>query len=195
MNRKILLEEIKPLYPEVISVTGPYLRKSDNRLILIAKVNNSPKITTFSYPKILYEIYYNRRLKPNETIDHIDKNPLNNDINNLRCLDLKFHASMDIKRREPFTVKCKYCGKEFLIFNGGDKNRRKTGYFCSRTCSGKYGKEIQLQLIEKEYVEQVKHEYFSFHELYDYDEENNFGKEFDLNDKDNEFLKGFTEFK
>ena len=88
-------------------------------MILIAKVNNSPKITTLSYPKILYEIYYNRRLKSNETIDHIDKNPLNNDINNLRCLDLKFHATMDIKRREPFTVKCKYCGKEFLIFNGG----------------------------------------------------------------------------
>ncbi len=195
MNRKITLEEIQKLYPEVISIRGPYLRKCDNRLILNVYTTKSDKKTTLSYPKILYEVYYNKRIKSNETIDHIDKNSLNNDINNLRCLDLRFHVAMDDNRRKPFLVKCKYCGKEILITNGRKKNCKHTGYFCSRECSGKYGRKIQLGLMKKEYVEQIKHEYFSFHELYDYNDDSSFGQEFTLEDSNNEFLEGFTEFK
>jgi hypothetical protein len=53
MNRKITLKEIKKLYPEkgIISVSGPYLRKDNNRLIVIATLVGSSKPIILPYPK------------------------------------------------------------------------------------------------------------------------------------------------
>lgn len=57
-------------------------------------------------------------------------------------------------------VKCTYCGKEFTI--QGSKitqrtrpDRLNSGYFCSRTCSGKYGADVQNGRIKPKQVENI----------------------------------------
>ena len=141
---------------------GPYLSKKDNRLrcILVNSIDN--KRITLSYPKYLMEVHLNRYLDKNETVHHLDGNPLNNNLNNLVIMNKQEHCFCDAKKNENVIVHCSFCGTPFLIEgsklhnrNRSDKNQ--SGYFCSKTCSGKYGKLIQLGLINpKEKVDRIK---------------------------------------
>lgn len=129
---------------------GPYSNSKDGRLRCII-VHPNKKKQTLSYPKYLMEVHLDRYLKENETIDHIDGNFLNNDLSNLQVIDRQKHCYNDVYRNEDVIVKCQYCGKEFkikgnVLHNRNRKDRYQSGYFCSRQCSGKYGKEIQLGL-------------------------------------------------
>lgn len=106
-----------------------------------------------SYPKYLMEQHLGRYLDVNEQIDHIDGNPLNNDISNLQILKLGEHQKLDVLRNKDITVNCKYCGKEFTIKGStlhyrNRSDRPHSGYFCSKTCSGKYGRDIQLGKVK-----------------------------------------------
>ena len=137
------------VYENVVKKNGPYQGK-DSRLRLILTYNDSHK-QTISYPRYVMENYLGRYLSSTEQIDHIDGNPLNNDISNLQILPIKVHQQLDANRNKDAIAVCKYCGKEFLIegktlSNRNRKDRHQSGYFCSRRCSGKYGVEIQLGL-------------------------------------------------
>ena len=134
---------------ENYKIYGPYLAK-DGRLRIIG-VDENDKKHTISYPKYLLEKHLGRYLERDEQIDHIDEDPLNNELNNLQILKFKQHQKLDVKRNRDIVVNCTYCGKEFII--PGNKvyarnriDRHQSGYFCSRACSGKYGREIQLGL-------------------------------------------------
>ena len=99
------------------------------------------------------EVHLDRYLEDDETVHHIDENPLNNDIKNLQIIKRSEHVSNDVMRNSDITVKCKYCGKEFIIKGSTINNRNRSdrefhGYFCSKKCSGKYGRSIQLRLIK-----------------------------------------------
>jgi len=152
---EIFKEKLLKLYPDFDKVTGPYNRKDGRQHIVL---NNSTKshgekgkLKTLSYPKAIIEVELKRQLTKDETIDHIDKNPLNNELSNLQVLSRKAHASLDAKRRKPVLVNCTLCGKKFeATRNQLRKDHGKTGFFCSRKCSGQYGKEIQLGIREKE---------------------------------------------
>ena len=142
---------------------GPYKAK-DGRLRLIGKDEHGKK-HTISYPKYLMECHLGRFLQEDEQIDHIDGNPLNNDLNNLQILKRGIHQKNDVLRNRDIEVRCTYCNKLFKIAGNkvSDRNRRdrhSSGYFCSRKCSGKYGKEIELGLrehIQKEKIIPVKY--------------------------------------
>lgn len=106
-----------------------------------------------SYPKYLMEQNLGRPLLPNEEIHHKDGNPLNNDLLNLEVrIHGEHQASHSIKYHDSTAV-CGWCGKEFLWtakkqrkFYGNrryDSTYSKTP-FCSRQCSGHYGRQKQL---------------------------------------------------
>ena len=127
---------------------GPYLSKKDRRLRVVLQHSNGNK-QTISYPKYLMEIHLGRYLKVDETIDHIDGNPLNNDLSNLQIIRRRNHSYRDVYRNNDIEVICKVCGKKFIV--EGSKishrnrvDRHQSGYFCSKQCSGKYGRMIQL---------------------------------------------------
>lgn len=146
------------VYENVIKTNGPYLGK-DGRYRIILKFNDGTK-KGMSYPKYLMEMHLERYLEKDETVDHIDGNPLNNELSNLRVLNRQKHCSNDCIRNNSIIVTCTYCGKTFEIEGSkiNSRNRRdrhQSGYFCSRRCSGKYGKEIQLHLREHEQKEKI----------------------------------------
>lgn len=127
-------------------IYGPYLNSRDNRLRIIYIENNIKR--TISYPKYLMEINLNRYLTEEETVHHIDGNPLNNDLSNLMLLNKSKHSKQDVKRRQDQILICQWCNKEFLVKGSKLRQRqrkdRNSNSFCSRICSGKYGKSIQL---------------------------------------------------
>lgn len=129
---------------EKYKIYGPYKSKKDNRLRIVAVYKNEKK--TISYPKYLLEMELNRYLAENETIHHIDGNPLNNDLSNLKILSRKEHCKLDAKRRKDEILTCQWCKKIFVVkgYKLKDRNRHQTNSFCSKQCVGKYGKHIQL---------------------------------------------------
>ena len=67
----------------------------------------------------------------------------------------------DAKRNQDVKVNCKYCGKEFTIKGStlhcrNRKDRHQSGYFCSRRCSGLYGKAVQLCLIKPSITDKIE---------------------------------------
>lgn len=126
---------------------GPYKSKKDNRLRLVLIHKTTKKKTTVSYPKYLIEIKLNRYLAENETIHHIDGNPLNNDLSNLKIIDRTEHSIIDAKRRLDEVLICQWCNKEFKVrgstLHFRQRKDRQSNSFCSKSCSGKYGKYVQ----------------------------------------------------
>lgn len=124
---------------------GPYKSKQDNRLrvVLVHELTRAQK--TISYPKYLVEIKLNRHLDTNDTVHHIDGNPLNNDLSNLTVLNRSQHSKLDAIKVQNVIVHCIWCEKPFLIKGHQIRqhNRRESGPFCSKLCTGKYGAYIQ----------------------------------------------------
>jgi hypothetical protein len=123
-------------------IYGPYTRKDGRKHICVLFSDGSR--TTVSYPKYLMEKHLNRYLNDDETVDHIDRDFTNDEISNLRVVGRKEHASDDAKRRKSSDGICIWCKSSisFTEINKRLKNKRKSGPFCSRKCSGQYGASI-----------------------------------------------------
>lgn len=87
---------------------------------------------------------------------HIDGNPLNNSIDNLEVIEHGEHQKNHSIKYHDKKVKCFYCGREFiwtahsqrLFYSNASrvKNKDKERHiFCSKSCSGKYGRKLQLE--------------------------------------------------
>ena len=141
----VALDFMENLY-ENYKLYGPYTGKDNRqRCVLVNKSNKKDK-KTISYPKYIVETSINRYLTEEETIHHIDGNPLNNDLNNLAVITRSAHSKLDSQRRKSVNVSCLECKKLFTIDGSKIRYREigKAGPFCSRNCSGKYGKKVQL---------------------------------------------------
>jgi hypothetical protein len=142
-------------------IYGPYLRKDGRKHICAIFSDGSRK--TVSYPKYLMEVYLNRYLEENETVDHIDRDFTNDDISNLRIVSKSQHTKDDVKRRKLLSGKCIWCNSFMEVVNNHHRMRGKAGPFCSRRCSGQYGasiqsggKKLEKALHKKEYYYNIK---------------------------------------
>lgn len=160
MDNKKLLD----LYPQYTSVLGPYLRP-DGRKHIVLNNSNAPsgtkgKTKTISYPKALVEVSVGRRLLPNETVDHHNRNHTDdNVVDNLFIRSRSEHASLDVVRVTVENVDCPMCGASFTPSISQRNNHKAAGPFCSRKCSGLYGTEIQKGFPELERTE-IKKTYY-----------------------------------
>lgn len=134
-----------------MKVHGPYKRQDGRQIVIVIEDDGSKR--TISYPKWLLELQLGRRLDPDlETVDHIDSNFDNNNLENLRIMPRNEHSREDTRRVKHVKFNCAWCQKEFersprLIRDKARKN--KAGPFCSRNCAGKYSRKLQLKLIDK----------------------------------------------
>ena len=90
------------IYENVIKTNGPYLGK-DGRYRIILKFNDGTK-KGMSYPKYLMEMHLERYLEEDETVDHIDGNPANNNLNNLQAISHKDNIKKIIVKQNDLYV-------------------------------------------------------------------------------------------
>lgn len=154
------------VYENVVKVSTN-ISNSDGRVRCVLYFSDKTH-KRMSYPKYLMECHLGRYLTDDETVDHIDQNPQNNDISNLRVISRKEHCSNDAKRCVPVVLTCALCGKQFehkgsLNYRNHSKKKCKGFYFCSRHCSGVWGQQIQVGKRKRECKEEVKSEYYTEH--------------------------------
>jgi len=149
-----VLTELADLY-ELLALAdktyGPYYRQDGRQIVVVIDENGIRR--TVSYPKYLVEQSLGRRLDPDlETIDHVDGDINNNDLLNLNIVPRNEHSALDTRRVKNLQFNCAECGTEFersprLIRDKSKKN--KSGPFCSRKCSGRYSRKLQLGQMDK----------------------------------------------
>lgn len=147
------------IYDDCI-IKGPYNGEKGRKVVHIYFPDGRRKVTTLA--KYLMEKQLNISLKENETVDHIDRNFNNDIISNFQILDKFTHASLDSKRVKDVIVTCVWCEKEFTIEGKKikDRNRRKSGPFCSKYCAGKYSAELQNKRTKYADKKEVTREYY-----------------------------------
>ena len=132
---------------------GPYTSKQDNRKRIIIITDENSR-TTMSYARYLVEQSIGRPLLSDEDVHHKDGDVTNDSLGNLEIINhrdhCRFHA---LKPKHDLETNCIWCEQSFVIpaEKIRDRSRGKTGPFCSRNCSGKYGAEVQRALKEKSF--------------------------------------------
>jgi hypothetical protein len=140
---------------EDYEIKEPRLGK-DGRLRVFLRNRVTGESKGMSYPRLVMEMHLGHSILPENDVHHIDGNPLNNEISNLEIVNHRIHcAEHSRKYHEAMEVTCYWCGNDFELTpkqqsaKHRERNRRpgsRDKYFCSRSCSGKYGTEIQRQM-------------------------------------------------
>lgn len=139
-----------------------YQSNSGHLFVSIVKDN---KRTTAWIHRIVYETYYGE-VEDGYDIHHIDEDKTNNNINNLKKITHEEHGRIHSTKYSDKMMICPQCGKEFLwtaqkqqTFYSNQSRKRyqnsSTKPFCSKSCSGKYGKQVQETLCKENKVKHI----------------------------------------
>lgn len=135
-----------PIPTEYLNIYGPYTRM-DGRMVVIYRLPNKT-CRTVSYPKYLLHLN-GVKFGPTDTVDHIDGNPENNQLSNLRVLPLALNASLGSPRVQQVEIVCAWCGIKAMKSARnlhGNAIKGRAGPFCGRRCAGKYSRMVHLGL-------------------------------------------------
>lgn len=148
--------KIKLEYPYNTQWTQGYVViNRDNRRTLL--LINGKKRSCTQYARYLLAVKLGRFLKKEETVDHIDGDKTNDDINNLQILSLKENIRKSQKKPD-FILVCPVCKRKFTVartkVSGREKKRKiKMGELCcSRKCGGKFSHITFLRNKKGEYL-------------------------------------------
>ena len=112
--------EVVVLVYEEYKCYGPYVRKDNRMHMVLIRHNPDGSVAerkTVSYPKYLVEVYLDRYLTKDETIDHIDEDITNNELSNLRVVPRSAHCRSHVASRIEVVNVCPICGKTYMSFN------------------------------------------------------------------------------
>lgn len=122
-------------------------------------VYDKDKKQVVPYARYLMEQHLGRKLNDDEEVHHIDHDKTNDVIENLEVANSTEHRKHHNPLKYKDTIEhCYICGKSFTFTakqhcnKYRERNRKPDTvdkYFCSRRCSGIYGKQIQEHLSEK----------------------------------------------
>jgi hypothetical protein len=153
-NIEHFINNFYKLYPNC-TIINKYISSADNRCRIMLRKNN--KKYGMSYAKFLMQLNLGRLLSFNETVDHIDNNPLNNKLSNLQLLSRKDNNVKSSSGEFYVNMYCPNCGTEFAISfrNSHYKMKNLKHNFCSRKCSGEFAttkKTCSFENKEKEFI-------------------------------------------
>lgn len=149
MDRRELKEQILKLYPEYKEVYF-YIHSKNYR----EYVTFSPKIGVYTalVARVKLEIKLGRRLVGDETVDHEDNDPFNDNFDNLQVLSMADNQRK-LRNKKPLKKRlCTHCSKLFeLSQNTINKANRKGRdyFFCSKSCANYYATDYNKLHNEK----------------------------------------------
>lgn len=142
-------------------VYGPYINKKDSRRNVEVHYDDGSK-KFMSHARYVVEQAIGRELdRWEETVDHLDENPLNDSVSNLAIVCLANNSSASVwSTRYYFT--CPICGDEsWKPWRTVKHNwkRSPNGPFCSHSCSGRasrgnYGR-TEGRVIEERFMDRT----------------------------------------
>ena len=133
-----------------MKIYGPYFRKDEKRWYIAIAANGVTR--TKLYSRFKMEQKLGRELGSDETVDHIDGDKTNDNIENLQILGRVEHAKKDAKRALPVEIVCVLCGAKALkkgSYLRGSAKKGRAGPFCTKSCAGKYGQRVQADKSHK----------------------------------------------
>lgn len=124
-------------------VYGPYLlrRKGKRpRRVVTIEYDDGHK-ASMTYARFLYQEQVGRILSPDEHVDHIDEDCMNDAVSNLQLLTNAANALKHNGPMEMITFLCPMCLREATKparFVRHNRQLGKAGPFCGRQCAGRY---------------------------------------------------------
>lgn len=144
--------EIIDNHKKVVKILSTYVGK-DNRVRACALCEDGTKISG-SYARFLL-LLNGVSLEKDDDVHHIDGNPLNNDLSNLKVLKHGEHQRMHSLKYFDKEMTCPVCGKKFIwtakrqqrhSSNVSRKDSQRSQMIvCSKSCAGKLGKIKQMK--------------------------------------------------
>lgn len=129
-------DKIFQLYPEYSGILFWQHGKNKRQYISF-----SPKIGAYTQllARVRLEIKIGRRLVGNETVDHIDDNPLNDNDDNLQILSHEKNCGKTPRKKTIIEKQCNFCKQKIILTQSQRKSLYKGAihFYCGKSCSAR----------------------------------------------------------